>query len=318
VLAPVQLLRGLARNVRDVLKVGSSTRAKLAYLRQKAVAELNPWRFSRGLEKAFPSFTEQTSLINSPGAWDVLIVLDACRHDVFENVVHDLLDGSLARVRSPASMTIPWLKRTWHGTYRGVTYVSAHPYVNSMTPMGSFDARGKFSAVIDVWRNGFDFSYGTTPPWNVNKAVKRLLLSLRARRVVRRRPGAKRRPKLVIHYVQPHFPYIGVEDVRRIARVMRVLKERLSVRSLELGHLVNIYLIDKLDGGLENLARFLRRSYEETLRLVLEHVALLLEDLRGRVVITADHGELLGEHGLFFHLPLPLPELRHVPWFVVR
>ena len=57
--------RGLARVVKDLLKFHSSIRAKYAYLRQKAIAEINPWRLIKGLKEAFPDFTEQTRLINS-------------------------------------------------------------------------------------------------------------------------------------------------------------------------------------------------------------------------------------------------------------
>jgi len=234
---------------------------------------------------------------------------------VFEELIYEFLDGKLLRVRSPASMTIPWLNRTWYRTYENVIYVSAHPYINSMRPINSFDARGKFLAVIDVWRDGFDFSYGTTPPWNVNKAVRKLMLSLKVRRALGRFRG---KPRLVIHYVQPHFPYIGSEEIRKIARVMRVVKEKLDIKSLELGHLVNAVLMDKLDGDVNALEGLLRCSYEETLKMVLEHVASLSEIIVGQLIITSDHGELLGEYGLFFHPPIPFPELRYVPWFIVR
>jgi len=69
--------RGLTRMVKDMLKFRSSIRAKYAYLRQKAMTEINPWRLMKGLKKAFPDFTEQTRLINSPRTWDFLVVLDA-------------------------------------------------------------------------------------------------------------------------------------------------------------------------------------------------------------------------------------------------
>jgi hypothetical protein len=36
------------------------------------------------------------------------------------------------------------------------------------------------------------------------------------------------------------------------------------------------------------------------------------------LVVTADHGELLGEQGLYLHRSnLQLPELMTVPWFVI-
>jgi hypothetical protein len=48
-------------------------------------------------------------------------------------------------------------------------------------------------------------------------------------------------------------------------------------------------------------ARWLERGYEKNLRIVLECVQELLDYLQGKIVVTADHGELLGENGQFFH-----------------
>ena len=64
----------------------------------------------------------------------------------------------------------------------------------------------------------------------------------------------------------------------------------------------------------------LRRAYEENLKLVLSYVNELVSYLRreGLVVITADHGELLGERGLFGHPErVRVPELVEVPWLEI-
>jgi len=58
-----------------------------------------------------------------------------------------------------------------------------------------------------------------------------------------------------------------------------------------------------------------RAAYAANLRLVLGHARELAGLLRGRLVITADHGELLGEDGRFGHDPtLTYKELYLVPW----
>jgi len=51
----------------------------------------------------------------------------------------------------------------------------------------------------------------------------------------------------------------------------------------------------------------LRRAYRENLKLVLEEVARLQDELVGKTVITADHGELLGERSQ----PIPIREYGH-------
>jgi hypothetical protein len=52
------------------------------------------------------------------------------------------------------------------------------------------------------------------------------------------------------------------------------------------------------------------------LEYVLDDVALLLENMDAEtVVISADHGNALGEFGFYGHPPhSPLPSVRRVPW----
>lgn len=69
----------------------------------------------------------------------------------------------------------------------------------------------------------------------------------------------------------------------------------------------------------------LRQAYGDTLDAVLDVVQGSLDDLAGKTVVTADHGELLGDR----MAPVPLegyghprgvymPELVEVPWHIVR
>jgi len=66
----------------------------------------------------------------------------------------------------------------------------------------------------------------------------------------------------------------------------------------------------------------LRKAYLENLKLVLEHVAVLVDRVLkmnpgAKIIITANHGELLGEDGLFSH-GIDHPLIRIVPWFRVQ
>lgn len=38
--------------------------------------------------------------------WDVCIILDACRYDVFKEIQNDYLEGKLEKRWSPGSMTL--------------------------------------------------------------------------------------------------------------------------------------------------------------------------------------------------------------------
>ena len=67
------------------------------------------------------------------------------------------------------------------------------------------------------------------------------------------------------------------------------------------------------------------RPYAANLVLVWEYVQQILPTLRGRLIVTGDHGELLGEHrgqrGHGDHWKYgkgsDYPELYRVPWYVV-
>ena len=63
----------------------------------------------------------------------------------------------------------------------------------------------------------------------------------------------------------------------------------------------------------------LREAYRRNLVFVLTHVRPLVDCLTGRIVITADHGELLGEDGCYSHWSgSDHPLLREVPRLVIE
>jgi len=65
----------------------------------------------------------------------------------------------------------------------------------------------------------------------------------------------------------------------------------------------------------------LRGYYEESLEEVLRMLKRRREVFKGKVVVTSDHGELIGEHGCYYHgaegskYPVTA-ELHEVPWFI--
>jgi len=143
--------------------------------------------------------------------YDLLIILDACRYDVFSQVVHRYLDGYLIPTKSPASVTIDWLREVWgRRCWKDVVYVSAAPHVNKRGLLREFDARKSFLYIEEVWDWGWDEKLSTVPPNRVNLAVRlvRAKLKLRGLRF-------KKDYKIVVHYVQPHTPYIAFRNTMK-------------------------------------------------------------------------------------------------------
>jgi hypothetical protein len=97
--------------------------------------------------------------------------------------------------------------------------------------------------------------------------------------------------RLIVHYMQPHEPHIGPRHGLGSGVFVDLRRGRIS----------------RADAW---------RSYLENLRVVLDEVAVLRENIDAeRVVISADHGEAFGGFGFYAHqIGNPLPAVRRVPW----
>jgi len=120
--------------------------------------------------------------------------------------------------------------------------------------------------------------------------------------------------RLVAHFMQPHYPFIG-EIGQRI--------EQGGISPTGQGSTVNDSDIwTKMKFGLTDVTTDeVWAAYRENLDIVLDEVRVLVDDLTNRTVITADHGNMLGERSR--PLPAPVwghprqiesPELLEVPW----
>lgn len=85
--------------------------------------------------------------VDIPAAdWDNLLILDACRYDVF--AAADGLDGTLKPVYSRASRTSEFLRVNYAGgTHRDTVYVTANPMHTSIAGVDE-----AFSEIVPVWQ----------------------------------------------------------------------------------------------------------------------------------------------------------------------
>lgn len=272
--------------------------------------------------------TAQKQLIKETN-WDYLIVLDACRYDYFEEICN--FEGDMYRVQSPAfsgnkkdiAPTSSWYINIFEEMYNGVYHVSSHPRVNSRTPVEGFKGWEHFGKVFDLWDEEWNERYGTVLPEDVTD---------RAIEFIDQNPDKK----FVIHYMQPHTPYLSLDppatkkkkvpesrtSVSRKLRNKTVSKARKYIGdevAVELMRLLRLPPLSPMDDALRKVGgEGVRKAYRENLIRVHESLETLIPELSGKIVLTSDHGEFLGEKGRFGHDFEGGKTLIEVPWFVIE
>jgi hypothetical protein len=214
--------------------------------------------------------------------WDVLVLVDACRYDDFDDINH--IDGRLEKRRSPGSMSKEFIRKSFAGrTLHDTVYVTGNPFVADLDGGVFHDI---MSLVEDSWEAGDE----TVPPGELADATREALAEYPQKRII-------------AHFMQPHAPFL--------TEFGREVMENLVWRG-------NQYF----PVGVSDEA--VRRAYRENINHVLEVVGDLVEDIENRVVISSDHGELMGERCS----PVPIKGCEHpislyedglleVPWLVI-
>jgi hypothetical protein len=224
--------------------------------------------------------------------WDNLVILDACRYDYFANQ-HDF-DATLDRVVSPGKMSWEFMQETFQGEqFHDTIYITSNPFATRL----SEDTFFKTLYLIDDW----DDEIGTIHPEDVAEAAKRANIQ---------HPNKR----LILHFMQPHRPYLG-----SMAEQLRERVDLVGYRNE--GDGLQIWGAVK-EGKIS--VEEVRTAYSESLDIVLDTVDDLLEDMDGKFVITADHGEMLGERVFPFTSRVwghsegfSTPTLRQVPWIEI-
>lgn len=209
--------------------------------------------------------------------WDNLVILDSCRYDMFSE--HSTLPGKLERRVSRGTGTREFLRGNFHGrSLRDTVYVTANPQLYWHSDEFDVDLH----AVVDVWRDGWDEEFGTVLPETTTEYAMMAA-------------GTYPDKRLVVHYLQPHRPFIGNTGRR-------------STELPKQKHPEKPQLQDEL---FSLRADFSREEYweafTENLRIVLPYVEELLGELQGKTVVTSDHGQLVGERSY----PIPFRDYGH-------
>lgn len=255
------------------------------------------WRAVKALEPAFNWTFERkygSGVDIMEEDWDNLILLDACRYDYFET--YTSFEGELSRVVSKGRGSWEFIRENFVGReLHDTVYVTANPHAERLEQDVFFTVK----TVLDEW----DPDAGTVPPDSVTEA---------GIETQEQYPNKR----LIIHYMQPHTPHLG-ETARNLQTEYRQNKHlRFREGSNTEGRDEEIKIFDLYRDGQITRSE-LRESYRETLQIVEPYVKDLISELNGKTVISADHGENLGESKYGMTLTGHGPnskEVRFVPW----
>lgn len=229
--------------------------------------------------------------------WDTLLIADACRLDLFTETVDTDRFDSFGSRRSKGSSTAEWSAKNFEGVYGDTIYVAGNP-------VPSRHISGEFFRYEEVWKEAFDPEIGTIRAEDV---------AAEALRQHEKYPDKR----LIVHMMQPHYPFVRDSDID-----FSYWNNTEGITFGDDDRARDVW--DALSKGLISHDRTWE-AYRRNLEYVMESVDQLLEELGGRTVVTADHGNAIGERSW----PIPIRTYGHpsgvhidplveVPWGVVE
>ena len=248
--------------------------------------------------------------------WDHLIILDACRYDTFKEVLQEMaIEGKLESRSSRGSNTKSFLSENFRSErFEEIIYIASNPHVSRLLT-------GKFYKTVHVWKTGWDETLGTVPPSAVYAS---------ALREIQKHPNKK----LIIHFMQPHYPYISLNvNLEAAANALFLApdaKRKFSEKDVKIE---NKYVFNPFKYFFREFCPYVKmgrevllRAHKDNLKWVMPYVKKLFGILEGKIVVISDHGDAFGEtiHPLipihiYFHPPnIRIPVLVKVPWLIVE
>lgn len=250
----------------------------------------NPWLIPLAISHRYYRWTgndNATSVMNED--WDNLIILDACRFDIFQSSWEG--PGNLYSIISMGSNTPEWLTRTFTDTYPDTVYVTGNPQVQAN------DIQGRFHDCVSVWESNWDEQLNTVHPKNMADETLAAADHFDNKR-------------LISHWIQPHYPFIG--------RTGSEIEQRTLTGDGTRQESTDTPTVwEKLEQG--NLDKTtVWRAYKENLEIALPELYRTIKALDGRTIVTSDHGNVFGRYNLYGHPGAKfIEELVKVPWLIV-
>ncbi|WP_204365982.1 hypothetical protein [Halorubrum coriense] len=226
--------------------------------------------------------------------WDNLIILDGCRYDIFSELCE--LNGELEYRISKGSESSEFIDQNFIGKeLTDTVYITANPFATTIPDR-------TFHYVDNILEEEWDSEINTVPPSAVVG---------HAESAVEQFPNKR----LIIHFMQPHYPFIGEFGKNMESGGINPKKNKTSDQ---------IQVWKRLQYGLGVSRGDVVRAYKENLNLVLNEVSGLLDIIEGKSVITSDHGNLIGDRlspvpvrGYGHPRSVYVEDLVKVPWFTI-
>ncbi|WP_254840505.1 hypothetical protein [Natronomonas marina] len=223
--------------------------------------------------------------------WDNLIILDACRYDKFKKI--NDINANCTYKYSNSSTTRDFIRNNFFGKKMlDTVYIGANSWYLKL--------KGQINSEIYKFVNLQGDSRDIDYAFDDLKVANPSTVTRYAKQNSNKHP----QKRLIIHYLQPHHPFLG-ETGKQLNQTSSSISTVMSDSSVSRNTLMN--------------------AYEENLSIVLEEVKNLLSFLQGKTVVTADHGEMLGER----HDYIPLRDYGHhshifnkptikIPWLKIN
>jgi len=224
--------------------------------------------------------------------WDVMIVLDACRYDEFvECIKKSDIIGNYMKVDSQALHTAMWYEKNWK-MENDVNLISGH----GILWLEEFSIFKRFKNPYGFFNN--ERKKWIYPGFNFSKLLEYQI----------KYPGMK----TLVHIIPPHLPFLG-----KMGHEFMKELDVINPHTTEGHGNMNAYNRITQYGRIHGWDRP-RKCYMENILFAIIWIEKFIDRMKGQVIITADHGELLGEGGIYGHDNSHGDILRSVPWFEVK
>jgi hypothetical protein len=212
-------------------------------------------------------------------------------------------EGELQSRTAPGSQTGAFLRANFppNSTHGDIVYVNGNPRL-------AVEEYGEFHDIIHVWQEQWNEEHRTVLP----EAMREAAIKAHDRHPEKR---------ILIHFIQPHIPFIG-ETAAEMPNGAKIQTKVDGIKKREKKPYDAV-----ADGTIS--PDMPRKAYHESLELALEEVYKIIDAVDGKTVVTADHGELLGERSASFFgnsgsrysrwghpSNTPLKPLVKVPWWI--